>query len=484
MKPTTLNEYYTSQGQSLPSVSARQGAAAQAGIQNYTGTAAQNTQLLGYLQSSGSQGTPTPVIPAPVAIGTTQPTNLPNRPEPQAPTNAANSAMAYLSSIPKTGVAGIDSANQAISQVMQNTIANPELLQKQTKANELKAKADLFNEEYRKKAEAARTNPMLGAETLNSRLGALERERAFTAGTLAIEAAAAQQDFTSMKQLLNEQAQIELEPLKFNRDFFSTMYQKTEDQRFQRAMKAEDRAYQSALEDKKMLNDIKMQAFKDGKIGINDLGSIKTWEDLKKVTGVETSAAKATPLLPDGKPDVVGELTNTLKFAGKDVPSASLAVGVLEGVKKFATANPEGKFVGATNLIGFKQNLRAGEKGKEFVNTKADIGAIKGAVQKWMTGANVGEDQRIFVDNMTPKETDSDFTIRTKLNNLTNYMQGQAKAELAAKGIQYNPTSIDYFAPSAKQQLDAMVGTTTSGNISPQTNQQLENNWNSANQGN
>lgn len=285
MKPTTLNEYYTSQGQALPSVSARQGAAAQAGIQNYTGTAAQNTQLLGYLQSSGSQGTPTPVIPAPVAIGTTQPINLPNRPEPQAPTNAANSAMAYLSSIPKTGVAGIDSANQAISQVMQNTIANPELLQKQTKANELKAKADLFNEEYRKKAEAARTNPMLGAETLNSRLGALERERAFTAGTLAIEAAAAQQDFTSMKQLLNEQAQIELEPLKFNRDFFSTMYQKTEDQRFQRAMKAEDRAYQSALEDKKMLNDIKMQAFKDGKIGINDLGTINSWDDLKNLTG-------------------------------------------------------------------------------------------------------------------------------------------------------------------------------------------------------
>ena len=84
---------------------------------------------------------------------------------------------------------------------------------------------------------------------------------------------------------MNEQVQMELEPMKMRYQFFKDLYDRTEDQKFQRAMKAEERAYQSAREDKQLLNDIKMQAFKDGKIGINDLGTINSWDDLKNLTG-------------------------------------------------------------------------------------------------------------------------------------------------------------------------------------------------------
>lgn len=49
MNPTTLNEYYTQRGQNLPSVNERRELATSAGIQNYSGTAEQNTQLLNYL---------------------------------------------------------------------------------------------------------------------------------------------------------------------------------------------------------------------------------------------------------------------------------------------------------------------------------------------------------------------------------------------------------------------------------------------------
>lgn len=291
-QPTNLNEYYTSQGTSLPSISERQNIASQAGIQGYTGSAAQNQTLLNYLQSTGgktssqtgiSNAIPN-VIPAGVAMGNVKPIDLPNKPVSTAPSTATTNANSYISSL--TGVKGIDTANKAIYDVMSSTLSNPELAAKLSKANELKTKADLYNEQYRKKAEEARINPMLGAETLNSRLGALERERAFTAGTLAIEAAAANQDYTSLKSLLNDQMQIELEPLKFNRDFASDMYKRTQDQAFQRQMKAEDRAYQSALEDKKMLNDYKMQALKDGKISVSDIGKIKSFDDFTKLTGV------------------------------------------------------------------------------------------------------------------------------------------------------------------------------------------------------
>lgn len=47
--PTNLNEYYTAKGQALPSVTERAGVAAEAGIQNYTGSAEQNATLLGHL---------------------------------------------------------------------------------------------------------------------------------------------------------------------------------------------------------------------------------------------------------------------------------------------------------------------------------------------------------------------------------------------------------------------------------------------------
>lgn len=54
---TNLYEYYTSKGQTLPSVQDRQGVAGQAGITGYTGTADQNAQLLSYLEGSSNPPT-------------------------------------------------------------------------------------------------------------------------------------------------------------------------------------------------------------------------------------------------------------------------------------------------------------------------------------------------------------------------------------------------------------------------------------------
>lgn len=55
MQPKTLFEYYNSQNKPLPTVQQRAPLAQQAGIQNYSGTAEQNTALLSYLMKSGNQ---------------------------------------------------------------------------------------------------------------------------------------------------------------------------------------------------------------------------------------------------------------------------------------------------------------------------------------------------------------------------------------------------------------------------------------------
>lgn len=62
---STLYEYYTGKGQSLPSVSERAKIASQAGISGYSGTASQNSALLAYLQGSGSSGSPKSSIQTP-----------------------------------------------------------------------------------------------------------------------------------------------------------------------------------------------------------------------------------------------------------------------------------------------------------------------------------------------------------------------------------------------------------------------------------
>lgn len=67
----TLYEYYSGKGQSLPSVSARSATAKKAGINNYTGSASQNAQLLSYLSGSGSSiSSPKTAVQSPLASAT------------------------------------------------------------------------------------------------------------------------------------------------------------------------------------------------------------------------------------------------------------------------------------------------------------------------------------------------------------------------------------------------------------------------------
>ena len=363
-----------------------------------------------------------PAIPADIALGNVKPVELPNKPVSTAPSNATTNANSYISSL--TGVKGIDNANSAIYNLMSSTLNNSELANKLSKANELKTKADLYNEDYRKKAEEARVNPMLGAETLNSRLGALERERAFTAGTLAIEAAAANQDYTSLKSLLNDQMQIELEPLKFNRDFASDMYKRTQDQAFQRQMKAEDRAYEAKKAQLELENQAKLFGY----------------------TGM-------TPTLPTGQPDIAKKIAFTLKASKKDVPNAEAALGVINSLQKLATENSNGQFIGLAP-IKIAGNLRGAESRSKLTANRSDIEAINLKVQQWASGASLTNEQTRQVKKLVPDKNDTDFKVREKINNLTDFMQTQLQSSLAAKGVYYQPEKIDWFANPVDSYVD------------------------------
>lgn len=321
--PTNLSEYYAGQGQALPTVQARQSTAAKAGITGYTGTAGQNATLLSYLQGQGNQaqgatGVPSSgavTIPSGVATGNTQPITLPNQPTPSAPADVYSSANAYLSTQPKTGVAGLDQTLAAMESRPGELAKQYDILGKQEKYNAMKNELDTFNEEYRQKYELIRTNGAQSAGQKQDEITALEKTRAYKAGTMAINAAFAQQDYQGALSLMNQQSALELEPLKMRYDFFKDLYNRTEDQKFQVAMKASDRAYQEARDDKSLLNDFKLQAFKDGKIDISQMGSINSWDDLSNLTG----ATKEDALMNQIATDSVKNVDNLLKYSlGKD----------------------------------------------------------------------------------------------------------------------------------------------------------------------
>lgn len=285
MAISTLNEYYSSKGQALPSVSERQGMAAQAGIQNYTGTAQQNTQLLGSLMSNQGNQTAVPntTIPAQVAVGTTTPVNLPNRPTPQEPSNLYTQAASIIANLPKTGVAGIDQANQALAQLPGQLYEQQGIGAKQTAASEAQTALKLFEEETRQRLERERTNAQLGAETLASRSYAIEKDRAFMAGTLAIKAAAANQDFETAMSVMKTMNEMIAEPLRQNAQFFKEMYIKTEDQRFQRAMKSSDQAFQREMKLLDVSSTMKTEAMKQG-IPYDVLSKANTPDQVAKAT--------------------------------------------------------------------------------------------------------------------------------------------------------------------------------------------------------
>lgn len=260
MKPTTLSEFYTGQGKPLPSVQDRTGVASQAGIQNYTGTAAQNAQLLGYLSNTGSTGgTQTaPVIPVGAMNNTSTTPNLPNRPQQVEQSNLYSSAASYLSTLPKTGVAGLDQISQAMIDRPGQLAQEYDIANKQNLASQTENALNAFNEEYRIKAEQLRLDNTKTAASKQISIEELERNRAFKAGSLAIEAAFRAKDFQGAKELMNQQAALELEPLKMRYKFFEDMYNRTEDQKFKRAMVAEERAYEEQKALRQAEIDLKM----------------------------------------------------------------------------------------------------------------------------------------------------------------------------------------------------------------------------------
>jgi len=456
-------------------------------------------------------GNQPPVISAGVGLGSVKQIDLPNTQTGTGASTLSGASAGYLAMPALNGVQNIgkqlSQANQVATQnanqgaVDYTTQFTNLLNQMQNRPGELeqqygiqklsadalgaKANYDSVELAYRRQKEATMTDGALSADQKQARIGEIERKEASQKADIAIDYNLKAGLLSNAKELMQKQLSLELEPLKMkadfykdNRDRFDKILDKTEMRQYDYVQKQEERKYQAAQKAADRKASLIEKAIDNG-VYSADMKNM-SFDQIAEKIGAGTAAKAITPLTKDGKPDVVAEAGNVIKFAKKDVPGASSAIGVMSSLQKFASDNKEGAFIGAATVRG-RHNLRRGEARKEYINNQSAIDAINLKVQQWASGASLTEEQTKQVKRLVPDKNDTDFKIREKINNLTQFMQQQVKAELAAKGISYEPTQVDYFAPSATEQLDVYVGTTPNG-VSTQYSTTLEQNWNAVNQ--
>ena len=474
--PTTTNQYNSQ---------------TQPGLLGAGGISNASTTTPGYQGAFGAAGVPfapgTPqAIPLGIGVANTPKMDLPPKPTSTAAANLTSAANGVIGGGTQStgngtqtngGIKTPTTSGSGTIGKINDLFGQAELIPGQVESEyDLKNRLNLSNEAQKKSQandlkyatmeDKIRKQAGMTSGQADAKIAAIERDRAYETAALAMDYAAKSNNYTSMAALADKQSALRLDNLKMRLNF----YENLQGQEFQSARDRVQHEYNLAEKAESLRTDLIKSAMADGKYQ-EGMSTMDT-EGLLKLVGYTPTTNQ-----PVGSRDLATQISNVISASKKEVPNANKAVGVLTGIQNLANSNVEGNFVGAAGGNMFSPvNLRTGEKRKEFISNRANFGAIEGAVQSWMTGANVGEDQRKFVNGMVPQKSDTDFAIRTKLNELTNYMQGQVQSELASKGVRYNPVKFDWFAPDATSQLDALAGIGTG--VPAQTGIDLENLWN------
>lgn len=145
---------------------------------------------------------------------------------------------------------------------------------------DVKNKYDSTQLQYRRQKEAETVNPMLSAEQKSARIGEIERKEASHIADIAIDFNLKQGKLSSAKELMNQQLQLELEPMKLKVDYYKDLrnnYQNifTDAQKRQldRITVKEERAYREKIAEKELQNSMRLASYKaslDAKNAVNN----------------------------------------------------------------------------------------------------------------------------------------------------------------------------------------------------------------------
>lgn len=188
----------------------------------------------------------------------------------------------------------------------------------------------------------------------------------------------------------------------------------------------------------------------------------------------EMQSGKLPALTPEqskviAQTDPVGYFSSVIKSSGvKGSASLEALLGVIGAAKDLADyGTQKGGFKGSAP-IRFTPGVF---KGEQQLTTQGNINAINLKVQQWASGASLTEAQTKQVKRFTPDKNDTDKQIKTKLNNLTNFMMEQGRSSLANQGVNIEIPKIDLFeTPSTTNEDDYANTLLGSGSSSPFSN--------------
>ena len=119
------------------------------------------------------------------------------------------------------------------------------------------------------------------------------------------------------------------------------------------------------------------------------------------------------------------------------------AGAVLSAITDFGSKTNIGKVKGYGFLGGgFLPEALSSQKA---IATRANIAGIEGKLQQWLSGASLSKGQEKLVAKMIPESNDTDETVKTKLNQLANYMISDVKGRAFTQGVTLDIPPVDVF---------------------------------------
>ena len=276
---------------------------------------------------------------------------------------------------------------------------------------------------------------------------------------LAVTQLAAQGEYYGAKEVADRAVAASVERQKNRNDALQFIYQENKEQ----FTKAEQRQFETAQADRNRkleMEEYKQKSYFDEIIKQRDplyqaqLAKARAETeatgvlDINKVIdptkdAVTNNVAGITALIGSSK---VGQGTKT---------QIANILGVINASKDLAEQRTGGEFKGLSPIRALTDIkipfTEIGIPGTKLLKRQATIenegylDAINLKVQQWASGASLTKQQIDQVNKFTPSKNDTDKAIRTKLNNLTNFMLTQTQSQLQSEGIGYIPAKVNLF---------------------------------------
>lgn len=166
---------------------------------------------------------------------------------------------------------------------------------------------------------------------------------------------------------------------------------------------------------------------------------------------------------------VLSEVFKSNKITPANKTAIGSALALAEAAKSLVDANADGDFAGLYPGRGLVDFLTPDAMSRSSaVQNDALISALNLQTQFWASGAALTTEQTKDVMKMVPTKGDTDRQIKTKVNNLVNYMLNQTSVKLMTDGIIFKPQEVDLFDDS--KQLDSLIN-----QLSPEQEKELRN---------